>query len=504
MGERYIRRGTLPPQRFAYDCPVILAAGALLEDTRQPRLVGQLKWGAPRGVVTSLKVTLHCEGTRPEEVPFTYQDLRVLPGRPFGQYNAILLPSGTTGFRVTVEEVTFLDGTVWNRETARTQAEQGPKKTPDFAAKPEKAAEAAPSVPAQRSEKPAEAEKKSPAPKPAPKGKRVGLIAVSGLAVVLVLLFVIFGRGDKPGNPAAPGENRPSVSTNDPGTAAGDDSKPASGDPSGKQTPGEGPSEGKPSSGPEVSSPPVIGPVQAVSSENLGETGDIAAVYIHRDASGYFSLTPDNFVDYIPGCVTTCAWEVSDLGNDVLTYLKGSFSFAWYVGEEGPNTGMVGDETQYPEKDGGLPERVCVLAFGGEKGDDLIGYFIGLPEEYDEDIIRIDMTLCKYSLLPLYEQERYAFLEGLDQLDALPMVDADLVEDFGAQYCIPGYYTGDTDDWADDDCQRYHIWRVLNSPELSGLIRSVDRVHRQNNRNRYMFFLLLNKDYEPIGYTYSH
>lgn len=494
MGERYIRRGTLPPQRFAYNCPVILAAGALLEDTQQPRLVGQLKWGAPRGVVTSLKVTLHCEGARPEEVAFTYQDLRVLPGRPFGQYNAILLPSGTTGFRVTVEEVTFLDGTGWNRETARAQAEQAPKKTPDITAKPEKVVEAAPAVPTQESS----------TSKPAPKGKRTGLIAVSGLAVVLVLLFALFGRGDKPENPAAPGSNLPSAATKGPGTATADDSKPTSGGSSGGQTPGEGPSEGKPSSGTEAGSPPVIGPVQTVSSEDLGETGDIAAVYIHRDASGYFSLTPSSFVDYIPGCVTTCAWEVSDLGNDVLTYLKGSFSFAWYVGEEGPNTGMVGDETQYPEKDGGLPERVCVLAFGGEKGDELIGYFIGLPEEYDEDTIRIDMTLCKYSLLPLYEQERHAFLEGLDQLDSLPMVDADLVEDFGAQYCIPGYYTGNSEDWADDDCQRYHIWRVLNSLELSGLIRPVDRVHRQNNRNRYMFFLLLNKNYEPIGYTYSH
>lgn len=44
MSDRYIRRFALPQRLYTDGSPVVLAAGVLLEDTRSPRLVAQLKW----------------------------------------------------------------------------------------------------------------------------------------------------------------------------------------------------------------------------------------------------------------------------------------------------------------------------------------------------------------------------------------------------------------------------------------------------------------------------
>ena len=44
MENRYIRRFALPERMYTASAPVVLAAGVVLEDTRIPRLVAQLKW----------------------------------------------------------------------------------------------------------------------------------------------------------------------------------------------------------------------------------------------------------------------------------------------------------------------------------------------------------------------------------------------------------------------------------------------------------------------------
>ena len=115
MSERYIRRVALGPQQFPLNCPVKLAAGALLEDTKQPRLVAQLKFSGTRSTVTALAVTLHCQGRADTDLLFHYKALSAAPGQAFGQYTAIVLPEGTTDFQVTVEEVVLKNGAVWNR-----------------------------------------------------------------------------------------------------------------------------------------------------------------------------------------------------------------------------------------------------------------------------------------------------------------------------------------------------------------------------------------------------
>ena len=108
MERRYKQRCRLSARQYTRGCPVVLAAGALLEDTQQPRLVAQLKWKSisPREIA-EVRV-------RFSKGNFTYTDLRIGRGQTFGQYTAIPLDlNDQSSLRVTVEAVRFADGGEW-------------------------------------------------------------------------------------------------------------------------------------------------------------------------------------------------------------------------------------------------------------------------------------------------------------------------------------------------------------------------------------------------------
>lgn len=114
MSDRYIRRFALPERLYTASAPVVLAAGVLLEDTRLPRLVAQLKWKsiAPRPL-TALTVAVCCPGEDGETV-FTYTDLRIVRGQTFGVYTAVVLPWGDQRhMEVRALSADFDDGTRW-------------------------------------------------------------------------------------------------------------------------------------------------------------------------------------------------------------------------------------------------------------------------------------------------------------------------------------------------------------------------------------------------------
>lgn len=250
-------------------------------------------------------------------------------------------------------------------------------------------------------------------------------------------------------------------------------------------------------------------PSPVFSSMELGETGDVAEVYIHRDESGYFPLMPDAFVDDVPNATTTCTRLGKDLGGDVIAYLKDSFSFAWYVTQDDPSRGISGDGAMYsPEDD--PPPILCVLAFSGEGSGKLVGYFIGQPLEVDQDTIRIDLTLCDFALEPLYEQERAAFLAGADLLDVERVAPDTDFEALGVEYSLPGFYTGETDHLTQYDCQRYHLWQALTAPDPRCYAQSVQSLRTRlassapREHYHYQFNLLLDKDLQPIAYTWHY
>lgn len=117
MSDRYIRRFALPERLYTASAPVVLSAGVLLEDTKMPRLVAQLKWKsiAP-GTLTALTVAVRCpegDGDTGETV-FTYSDLQIARGQAFGVYTAVVLPWGPQqSMEVRALSAAFSDGTSW-------------------------------------------------------------------------------------------------------------------------------------------------------------------------------------------------------------------------------------------------------------------------------------------------------------------------------------------------------------------------------------------------------
>lgn len=112
MNHRYIQHFRLPDRLYTPGSPVVLAAGALLEDTKLPRLVAQLKFKniSPKSI-TALTVTIRTEAAA---VEFRYSGLSAGRGQTFGQYTAVVLPEEQLKrFTVLVNAVVFEDGTVW-------------------------------------------------------------------------------------------------------------------------------------------------------------------------------------------------------------------------------------------------------------------------------------------------------------------------------------------------------------------------------------------------------
>lgn len=494
MSERYIERSRLNPRQFPLNCPVKLAAGALLEDTRQPRLVGQLKFTPAKRMVTALSVTLHCEGTAETDLPFRYEALSAAPGQPFGQYTAIVLPAGTTAFHVTVDTVTFKDGSQWSRaeeearervrqESAalreeqrhRAKREAAEKAAAMKAAAEEKLAQKKAELQYKTEEKQAE-KAEAPADTAPAKSKGKGIAVVAAMLVVVIIAGAIL----VPKLPKDDSTDTTGDTAESPAEVIGDSAS----IPTAKPTPTPKPAD-----------------------TDFGETGDIAAVYLTKDDSGYYLLTPDQITPYLENATTTCAWMGQKLGDDVLTYLKDSFSFAWFIGAGGPNNGISGDGTMYPQGNGDLPETVCILAFNGYENT-LVGYFIGIPEQYDKDTIRFDMILCDYDLLDLYEQERTAFDADKDFLyENYISPDSDF-KALGAKYYLQGYYTCKTRNLENDDIQAYHLWQEATSADhIEDFVRPIsnleERLSRNYNRDGTMFFLLLDKSYRPIGVTWQ-
>ena len=118
MENRYIRRFALPERMYTASAPVVLAAGVVLEDTRIPRLVAQLKWKSiDEKPLTALTVSVQCpqaNGGGSGQALFTYSNLHITRGQTFGVYTAIVLPSGSAPrMEVRVLSAAFADGTVW-------------------------------------------------------------------------------------------------------------------------------------------------------------------------------------------------------------------------------------------------------------------------------------------------------------------------------------------------------------------------------------------------------
>lgn len=120
MAERYTRLFALPSNLYTEGAPLLVAAGALLKDTVTGKVLAQLKFTSLSDkTVKAVKVRVTPFDTvgRPlgEAVSFIYLDLAVTRDNDFGQKTPIpLAESAARSFAVTVEEVAFVDNSLWS------------------------------------------------------------------------------------------------------------------------------------------------------------------------------------------------------------------------------------------------------------------------------------------------------------------------------------------------------------------------------------------------------
>ena len=122
MTDKYTRIFSLPQQMpSAYNCPVIVDAGALLINNELNRPLAQIKFRNVCGkTVINLTVTLKIFNSQGavinESAAFRYANLNAEPGAFFGTQSPVYLNENNAGaFTVEIDSVQFSDGTVWNR-----------------------------------------------------------------------------------------------------------------------------------------------------------------------------------------------------------------------------------------------------------------------------------------------------------------------------------------------------------------------------------------------------
>lgn len=124
MPERYLRLFTLANSLYQSGAPVLIAAGALLKDTRTGRVLAQVKLQSladkPIKAVKIAVIPQDVLGKRlGEPVEHQYLDLDVWRDDTFGSKSPIILPNLTTrAFHVVVLSVVFADNTLWATRNA--------------------------------------------------------------------------------------------------------------------------------------------------------------------------------------------------------------------------------------------------------------------------------------------------------------------------------------------------------------------------------------------------
>lgn len=136
MSERYSRLFALTEDLYGEGAPVVIAAGALLKDNQNGKVLAQLKFRSLSGKrIKALTVALtpkDVAGAELEQVTHRYLDLDAGRDAEFCQKMPVFLPNAETrSFGAAVTQVVFADGSVWETENLHWE----PLLKPESAAK---------------------------------------------------------------------------------------------------------------------------------------------------------------------------------------------------------------------------------------------------------------------------------------------------------------------------------------------------------------------------------
>ena len=540
MAERYIQRFRLTPRQYTAAAPVVLAAGALLKDTQNPRLVAQLKFKSiSPELLTALRVQVACldeTGAVQNTVEFCYAGLQVQRGNTFGTYTAIPLPlSGSTRCTVSLLSAAFSGGRTWEAPQG-TKAVLLPAFTPleEAVADPAQCAQAQGRIPkcryayrevedlwycpcggvnrsgetnchrcrgsrsqAARYADPARLEAEARLAQEE-EAKQVQLREAARLEA----------EQKKAAQQAAKAEKaRLKAERSQAGAGAGrwkkllpallvvlvlggaaglllprlmgNGSQTAAGDSVGGLLPNFGDSN----QDVHVTTP----------SDQTTVPFDMQA-----DENGACEVTAELVQDFFPSAECINFDGVPNMGNEIEPYLLNSYQMAALISSHGERGSQNESGSFNPEED---PNSLqCLLIY--DENTHLMGYGIGVPEEVSDGVWRLEVTLCDYDFTDLFEEQMEAFSSSQQDTFSHYISPSEL-DSCGAEWILVGYNTGRSPNLEEDDAQRYHLWSQLNSPWVEKLCRSFDRLQdRLPRADRWRCFLLLDEDYHLLGYTY--
>lgn len=137
MAERYTRVYTLESNQYQIDAPVIVAAGALLKDNTNNKVLAQLKFKSISDkIIKALKVSVQPLDVKGEQlgsvVEYQYLDLSAKRDEEFGQKAPIRLPDNNTRqFSVKILESLFEDSTEWKADSFESEIISEPESLAD-------------------------------------------------------------------------------------------------------------------------------------------------------------------------------------------------------------------------------------------------------------------------------------------------------------------------------------------------------------------------------------
>lgn len=471
MSNRYIERYRLPGSRYTKSSPVILAAGALVEDTQSPRLVVQLKFRSisqkPLAGITVTVRSYAADGAELEEKSFAYKGLCVRLGQEFGQFTAIQLPfSGAQSFTAVITRAVFSDGVRWVR--TESAAPIPPKVETDAPAKVAIPAEAAVPAPKYAAVEETAPEPVAAAPekgrhRPRIKPRR---IAIATGCVAVVIAAVIF---------------LPKLLKGEPEISAGQPEQ------TGSTTQSEPPSGQKGA----MTEPETVAAINVTTPSD----GNAFSFDVAEDEDGRCYVYFDDLLAAFPQISAFTMDGVPNMGNDIDNYLIDSFHFAFLIG--------WGTEENSDERYSGFNAKTdpssprALLLFSDPTT--LCGYAIGVPESLGGGVWRFNGTFCNYDFSALYEEQRAAFAAA----ETPQYIPPQQVADIGAAYYLNAYNMKNRNEEA-DNAQLFHLWSQYNSLYLDKHARKISTFESRaanSQSERYPFYLFLDEHYEVIGYS---
>ena len=224
--------------------------------------------------------------------------------------------------------------------------------------------------------------------------------------------------------------------------------------------------------------------------------GEGTAGLFQEGEDGKVKVTPDHLRTYFPLLSGINFSTTSTTSDNIDDYLVENFQMANLVSSRGAD-GTDEEMGMFSTRSSGT--RVCLLMF--DRNTHLMGYFIGEPIQVSEGQWQMDVVTCDYDFTELYEEQLAAF-EGNWEEDFSNYIPPEEIGSSGAVWFLNGYNTGKGPVLREDDAQIYHLWALLHSPEPERQCREIQRLEEfLPNEGRWRCYLLLDADYDLLGYT---